>query len=102
MSDKAIRYGRLVIDGFLVWKLAAFKCLLKACLAVGGAFVAQVGSGLTTQKLMENGPIENGAIVVGLLIVFGSNIDAFLDKTLEGVSKRLGLENAGNTEVISK
>jgi hypothetical protein len=100
MSEDVIRYGKLAIDRFMVWKMAAVRCLFKATIATGGAYVALCQSGFSTEKWNSLGGAERGAIVVGLTCVFLSNIDAFLDKTITTISKRLGME--GNTEILTK
>lgn len=102
MSEKAIRYGRIVIDGLMAWKLAAFNCLNKATIAMLGAFVAQVGAGMTTEKWLAMGALERGAVVGGLLLTFLMTVDSFLDKTVERIQRRLGKDGEGQTEFITK
>jgi hypothetical protein len=81
-----------------LWKLAITRLLLN-CLIVGGTAYTTTMSGVKWSDLDAD---QHFMVVVGVLIVIASNIQAFLDKTISRVQEGRSAIETGMTQFIKK
>ena len=85
----------------LVWKLAITKAVLFSLVTLGAAWqVATAGI-----KFGQLDYWERVGIVVGIFVLWGNQMIAFLDKTVANVNAGrppVGLDLSGNTEMLKR
>lgn len=85
----------------LVWKLAITKAVLFSLVTLGAAWqVATAGI-----KFGQLDYWERVGIVVGICVLWGNQMIAFLDKTAANVNAGrppVGLDLSGNTEMLKR
>jgi hypothetical protein len=81
-----------------LWKLAITRLLLN-CLIVGGTAYTTSMSGIKWSSLDAD---QKFMVIVGVVIVIASNIQAFLDKTISRVQEGRSAFETGTTQFIER
>jgi hypothetical protein len=81
-----------------LWKLAITRLLLN-CLIVGGTAYTTSMSGIKWSSLDGD---QKFMVIIGVVIVIASNIQAFLDKTISRVQEGRSAFETGTTQFIER
>lgn len=87
-----------LIKSWSVWKLAIIRCTIN-CFVVGGTAYTTSMSGVRWNDM--NGD-QKFMVLLGVAIVIGSNLQAFLDRTIERIAQGKTPVSTGDTQQFQK
>lgn len=89
---------RQLIKDLNVWKLAIVRCSIN-CFVVGGTAYTTTMSGVKWSDLDGD---QKFMVLLGVMIVIGTNIQAFLDRTIERINQGKSPVPTGDTQILEK
>ena len=81
-----------------VWKLAIIRCSI-SCFIVGGTAYTTTMEGV---KWIDLDGDQRFKVVLGVAIVVGGTVMAFLDRTIERISQGKPPVSTGDTQIIER